>query len=37
MKIKESKKREKYFDHGRELIKMWNMKVMVIQIAVGAL
>ena len=37
VKLKESKKRDKYLDLARELKKLWNMKVTVIQIAIGAL
>ena len=37
MKIKESENRDKYLDLARELKKLRNMKVMVIQIVVGAL
>ena len=36
-KIKESKTRDKYLDHARELRKVWNMKVAVIPIVIGAL
>ena len=32
-----SKKRDKYLDLARELKKLWNMKVMVISIVIGAL
>ena len=34
-KINESKKRDKYIDLARELKKVWNMKVTVIEIVVG--
>ena len=37
MKIKESEKVDKYLDLAKDLIKLWNRKVMVIPIAVGAL
>ena len=38
VKLKESKKRDKYIDLARELKKkLWNMKVTVIQIVIGAL
>ena len=37
VKIKESKKRNKYCDLARELKKLLNMKVMVIPIIIGAL
>ena len=36
VKMKESKKIDKYLDH-RELKKLWNMKVTVMPIVVGAL
>ena len=36
VKIKESKKRNKYQDLARELKKLWNMKVTGITIMVGA-
>ena len=36
MKIKESKKIDKYFDFAGELKKLWN-KVMIIPIVVGTL
>ena len=35
VKIKERKKREKYLDIARELKKLWNIKVKVIQIVIG--
>ena len=34
MNIKESEKTDKYLDLARELKKLWNMKVMVLPIAV---
>ena len=37
VKIKESKKRDKYSDLARELRKQWNMRVMVIPIVIGML
>ena len=37
VKIKGSKKRDKYLDLARELKRLWNMKVLVIPIVVGAL
>ena len=37
MKIKESEKIDKYLDHARKLIKLGNMKVMVVPIVVSAL
>ena len=36
-KIKESKKINKYMDFARKLKKLWNMKMMVIPVVVGAL
>ena len=36
IKLKESEKKDKYLDLGRELKKVWNMKVTVIQIVIGA-
>ena len=37
IKIKESAKIDKYLDHARELKRLWNMKVMVVPVVVGAL
>ena len=37
MKIKENKKRVKYLNLARELKKLWNLKVMVLPIVIGAL
>ena len=37
VKLKESKKKDKYLNVARELKKLWNMKVTVIPIAIGAL
>ena len=37
MKIKEYSKRDKYLDFSRELKNLWNMKVAVIGIVIGAL
>ena len=37
VKIKVSKKRDKYMDLARELRKVWNMKVTVIPIVIGLL
>ena len=37
VKLKECKKRDKYLDLARELKKMWNMKVTIIQTVIGAL
>ena len=36
-KIKESEKLDKYLDLARKMKKLWNMKVTVISIVVGAL
>ena len=35
VKLKESKKRDKYLDLAKEMVNVWNMKVMVIQIVIG--
>ena len=40
VKLKESEKKDKYLDLARELEKtnkLWNMKVTIIQILIGAL
>ena len=37
VKLKESEKRYKYLDLARELKILWNMKVTVIPIVIGAL
>ena len=37
VKLKESEKRDKYLDLARELKKLWNKKVTVIPIVIGAL
>ena len=37
VKLNESEKRYKYLDFARELKKLWNMKVIVIPIVIGAL
>ena len=37
VKLKESKKQDKYMDLVRELEKLWNMKVMLIPVVIGAL
>ena len=37
VKIKESEKRDKYFDLARKLRKLVNMRVTVIRIEIGAL
>ena len=35
-KLKESEKKDKYLDLPRELKKIWNMKVTIILIVIGA-
>ena len=37
VELKENKKRDKYLDLACELKKLWNMKVIVIPIVIGAL
>ena len=37
VKLKESEKKEKYFDLARELKEPWNMKVTIISIVIGVL
>ena len=37
VKLNESEKKDKYLDLAWELKKLWNMKVMVIPIVIGAL
>ena len=37
VKLKEIEKRDKYLDLARELENLWNMKVTVIPIVIGAL
>ena len=37
VKLKESEKKDKYLGLARELKKLWNMKVMIIPIVIGAL
>ena len=34
--LKESKKKDKYFDFARELKKLWNVKVTIVPIVIGA-
>ena len=34
--LNESEKKDKYFDLARELKKMWNMKVTIVPIVIGA-
>ena len=36
IKLKECKKKDKYLDLVRELKKLWNMKVTIIPIVIGA-
>ena len=35
--MKESEKKDKYLDLARELKKLWNMKVTIVPIVIGAL
>ena len=37
IKLKECEKKDKYFDLARELKKLWNMKVTIVPIVIGAL
>ena len=37
IKLKECEKKNKYLDFGRELKKLWNMKVTIIPIVIGVL
>ena len=37
VKLKESEKRDKYYDLGRELKRLWNVKLTFIPIVIGAL
>ena len=37
VKVKECEKRDKYLDLAKKLKKLWNMKVMIIPIVIGAL
>ena len=37
VKLKESEKKDKYVDLARELKKLWNMKITIIPIVIGAL
>ena len=34
--LKESEKKDKYFDLAREVKKLWNMKVTIVPIVIGA-
>ena len=36
IKLKECEKKDKYLDLARELKKLWNMKVMIVPIVIGA-
>ena len=36
IKLKESEKKDEYFDLARELKKLWNMQVTIIPIVIGA-
>ena len=36
IKLKEYQKKDKYLDLARELKKLWNMKVTIIPIVIGA-
>ena len=36
IKLKKSERRDKYLDLARELKKLWNMKVTIIPIVIGA-
>ena len=36
IKLKECEKRDKYLDLARELKKLWNMKVTIVPIVIGA-
>ena len=36
IKLKESEKKDRYLDLARELKKLWNMKVTIISIVIGA-
>ena len=36
IKLKENEKKDNYFDLARELKKLWNMKVTIIPIVIGA-
>ena len=37
IKLKECEKKDKYLDLARELKKLWNMKVTIVPIVIGAL
>ena len=36
IKLKKSEKKDKYLDLARELKKLWNMKVTIVPIVIGA-
>ena len=36
IKLKECEKKDKYLDLARELKKLWNMKVTIVPIGIGA-
>ena len=36
IKLKECEKKDKYIDLARELKKLWNMKVTIVPIVIGA-
>ena len=36
IKLKECEKKDKYLDFARKLKKLWNMKVIIIRIVIGA-
>ena len=36
IKLKESEKKDKYLDLAKELKKLWNMKMTIIPIVIGA-
>ena len=36
IKLKECEKKDKYLDFARELKKLWNRKVMIVPIVIGA-
>ena len=37
MNLKESEKKDKYLDLAREMKKLWNIKVTIVPIVIGAL
>ena len=36
MKLKECEKNDKHLDRARELKRLWNMKVIIVPIVIGA-